>query len=176
MLSEEKSLSAHSVPSIHSRIAPSKDRVEGEYLIASCVILWRSSTVKSLIFSISREQLCVVLLSGVSVIANRYLLALAFRNLIENNCKYSSDHTSHVAIGVQQGLSIVFADKGIGMTPAERRNLFRMFYRGSNHAESGHGIGMPLVQRIMVLHNACIDVQSKEGHGTKFIISFTNNK
>ena len=113
---------------------------------------------------------------AVSVIANRYLLALAFRNLIENNCKYSSDHTSHVAIGVQQGLSIVFADKGIGMTPAERRNLFRMFYRGSNHAESGHGIGMALVQRIMVLHNASIDVQSKEGHGTRFVISFTNNK
>ena len=112
----------------------------------------------------------------ISVIANRYLLALAFRNLIENNCKYSPDHTSHVAIGVQQGLSVTFADKGIGMTPTERRNLFRMFYRGSNHAESGHGIGMALVQRIMVLHNACIDVQSKEGHGTKFIIFFTNNK
>lgn len=112
----------------------------------------------------------------ISVIANRYLLALAFRNLIENNCKYSSDHTSNVAIGVQQGLSVTFADNGIGMTPAEYRNLFRMFYRGSNHAEGGHGIGMALVQRIMVLHNARIDVQSKEGHGTKFIIFFTNNK
>ena len=106
----------------------------------------------------------------VSVIANRYLLALAFRNLIENNCKYSSDHTSHVIIGVQQGLSVTFADKGIGMTSAERSNLFRMFYRGSNHAECGHGIGMALVQRIMALHNAWIDVQSKEGHGTKFIL------
>ncbi|MCQ2197864.1 MAG: sensor histidine kinase, partial [Bacteroidaceae bacterium] len=98
---------------------------------------------------------------ALSVIANRYLLALAFRNLIENNCKYSSDHTSHVSIGVQQGLYVTFADNGIGMTPAEHRNLFRMFYRGSNHTEGGHGIGMALVQRIMVLHNACIDVQSK---------------
>lgn len=112
--------------------------------------------------------------NDVSVIANRYLLALAFRNLIENNCKYSSDHTSHVAIGVHQGISITFADNGIGMTPAERRNLFRMFYRGSNSTEGGHGIGMALVQRIMTLHKACVDVQSKEGHGTKFIISFTN--
>ena len=112
----------------------------------------------------------------VSVIANRYLLALAFRNLIENNCKYSSDHTSNVAIGVQKGLSITFADNGIGMTLDEQHNLFRMFYRGSNHVEGGHGIGMALVQRIMVLHNASIDVQSKEGHGTRFTISFTNKK
>lgn len=73
----------------------------------------------------------------VSTKANPYLLALAFRNLIENNCKYSPDHTSHVTICVKQGLSISFADNGIGMTQAERNNLFRMFYRGSNHVEGG---------------------------------------
>ncbi len=107
----------------------------------------------------------------VSVTANRYLLALAFRNLIENNCKYSPDHTSHVTIQVRHGLSIVFADAGIGMTLTERRNLFRMFYRGDSHTESGHGIGMALVQRIITLHNASIEVQSKEGHGTRFIVT-----
>lgn len=110
----------------------------------------------------------------VSTKANRYLLALGFRNLIENNCKYSSDHTSHITIGVQQGLSIAFADNGIGMTADEHRNLFRMFYRGSSHSEGGHGIGMALVQRIMTLHNAKIEVMSKEGHGTKFIIKLNS--
>lgn len=112
----------------------------------------------------------------VSVVANRYLLALAFRNLIENNCKYSQDHSSHIAIHVHHGLSIVFADKGIGMTPTEQRNLFQMFYRGNSHAEGGHGIGMALVQRIMALHKASIEVLSKEGYGTKFITSFTNKE
>ena len=112
-------------------------------------------------------------LVGPSVKANRYLLTLAFRNLIENNCKYSPDHTSHVTIQVQHRLSIVFADNGIGMTKTERRNLFQMFYRGNSHSESGHGIGMALVQRIIVLHKANIEVQSKKGHGTKFITTFT---
>ena len=107
----------------------------------------------------------------VTILANRYLLALAFRNLIENNCKYSPDHTSLVTIRVQHGLTIVFADRGIGMTPTERRNLFRMFYRGTSHSESGHGIGMALVQRIAALHKADIDVRSKSGHGTCFALT-----
>lgn len=112
----------------------------------------------------------------VSVKANRYLLALAFRNLIENNCKYSPDHTSCITIQAHHGLSIIFADNGIGMSPTERRNLFNIFYRGSNHTEGGHGIGMALVQRIMALHKAIIDVKTKEGHGTKFTVSFTNKE
>ncbi len=111
-----------------------------------------------------------------SVTANRYLLSLAFRNLMENNCKYSQDHTCNIVIHSSCNLILTFSDEGKGMTASEQKNLFRMFYRGSNHAEGGHGIGMALVQRIMVLHKANIDVQSKEGHGTKFIISFTGNR
>lgn len=107
---------------------------------------------------------------SVCAMANRYLLALAFRNLIENNCKYSPNHTSNITIHTHGNLSITFSDNGTGMSPEERRNLFRMFYRGTAHTESGHGIGMALVQRIMSLHKANIEVQSKTGHGTKFIV------
>ena len=40
-----------------------------------------------------------------------------------------------------------------------------------------HELRTPLaaIMGELVLHNATIDVQTKEGHGTKFIISFTNN-
>lgn len=109
----------------------------------------------------------------VNFTANRYLLSLAFRNLMENNCKYSPNRTSSVTIHTQKELSIVFADKGFGMSDTEKRNLFRMFYRGSNHIEGGHGIGMALVQRIMSIHKAKIEVMSKEGHGTQFIVKLT---
>lgn len=33
-------------------------------------------------------------------------------------------------------------------------------------------MGMALVQRILVLHKASIDVLSKEGHGTTFTVKF----
>lgn len=103
----------------------------------------------------------------VSVKANRYLLALAIRNLIENNCKFSPDHTCNITIHTDLGLRIAFSDDGIGMSIVEQKNLFRPFYRGTNSAQ-GHGIGMALVQRIVKLHKFAINVTSKEGHGTTF--------
>ncbi len=109
----------------------------------------------------------------VSVMANRYLLDLAFRNLMENNCKYSYNHTSTVTIRTTDELSVTFEDSGIGMSDAEKQNIFNMFYRGDNKREAGHGIGMALVQRIMSLHKSKIEVHSKEGHGTKFVVRLT---
>ena len=101
--------------------------------------------------------------------ANRYLLSLAFRNLIENNCKYSPDHTSRIEIGAK---SITFSDHGRGMSTDEQKHLFTLFYRGESNSESGHGIGMALVQRILALHHYHIQVLSKSGHGTTFSLYF----
>lgn len=105
---------------------------------------------------------------GVIVTANRYLLALAIRNLIENNCKYSQDHTSIIVIHPHSSPYVTFSDHGRGMTPTEQQNLFKLFYRGVASDTSGHGIGMALVQRIVILHHFRILVSSKEGYGTTF--------
>lgn len=97
--------------------------------------------------------------------------AATMHNLIENNCKYSPDLTSEITIGTHEHLTVYFADKGKGMTPVELKNLFNLFYRGTSTSESGHGIGMALVQRIVKLHHYHIAVQSKNGHGTTFFLT-----
>ncbi len=108
---------------------------------------------------------------AVSVRANRYLLALAFRNLIENNCKYSKNRTSEISISAVSGSPVIsFSDSGIGMSDDVRKNVFEIFYRGEGNGESGHGIGMALVQRIVSLHGFGIEVTSKEGVGTRFVV------
>lgn len=109
---------------------------------------------------------------GISVAANRYLLALAVRNLIENNCKYSPDHACKIVIHNTGRLRVSFSDKGVGMTVEEQRNLFRPFFRGSATDIPGHGIGMALVQWIVSLHHFRIGVRSKEGFGTTFTLFF----
>lgn len=108
---------------------------------------------------------------SVSTMANRYLLSLAIRNIIENNCKYSTNHTSHITIHTKDFLHLTFSDNGHGMSESEQKNMFKPFYRGKENT-SGHGIGMALVQRIAHLHGFSIDVHSKEGHGTTFILYF----
>lgn len=105
---------------------------------------------------------------GLGVVANRYLLALALRNLMDNNCKYSADHTSSVVIHPEEHLLVTFTDRGPGMSTEEQRDLFRPFFRGASTTTAGHGIGMALVERIVRLHDFTIDVSSKVGHGTTF--------
>lgn len=110
--------------------------------------------------------------SFITVRGNRYLLTHAFINLMENNCKFSKNQTSVVQIGFWENLSILrFSDSGIGISEEDRQKLFTPFYRGDNSAyASGHGIGLALVQKIIALHRGHIEVNSKVGEGTTFIV------
>lgn len=103
---------------------------------------------------------------------NLYLMRVAFTNLMENNCKYSADHTSLVQISFwKDRLVLRFSDNGIGMTPEEVRQVFTLFYRGSRHASvDGNGIGMTLVQKIVTLHRGTVSVSSEAGKGTTFTL------
>lgn len=110
--------------------------------------------------------------TSITVRGNLYLLRIAFSNLIENNCKYSANHTSFVQISSWEEWCIVrFTDNGIGMTEEEEQSLFKLFYRGeeARNAE-GYGIGMTLVQKIVLMHQGEITVLSEKGEGTTFLL------
>lgn len=108
----------------------------------------------------------------VTVRGNSYLLSIAFSNLIENNCKYSPDRISFVQISFWDKWTVVrMSDNGAGLSDDERQNMFKLFYRGKQkHVASGHGIGLPLAQKIINLHQGKISVLSDEGKGTTFVV------
>ena len=103
---------------------------------------------------------------------NPYLLNIAFANLIENNCKYSANHSSMVQISFTNEWSVVrMSDNGLGMSGQDKENLFKLFYRGNTEGSvEGHGIGMALAQKIISLHNGHIAVLSEQGKGTLFTV------
>ena len=108
----------------------------------------------------------------ITVMGNRYLLNIAFSNLMENNCKYSEDKSSFVQISSWDKWSIVrLSDSGIGMSDIEKQKLFTLFYRGEHEKKvGGHGIGMALSQKIILLHQGNLAVYSQQGEGTTFVI------
>lgn len=101
------------------------------------------------------------------------LIKTALSNIIENSCKYSSDHTANVFIDSSRfGLEIRFMDKGIGILPGEIDNVFEPFYRGSNTGNmKGHGIGLSMVRGIIRVHRGIIRVSSTPGEGTVVTVS-----
>ena len=58
--------------------------------------------------------------------------------------------------------SIIIADSGPGISPAERKNVFRRFYRveASRGEQPGHGLGLSLVQAIVQYHRGSIELGS----------------
>lgn len=103
---------------------------------------------------------------------NLYLLNIAFSNLIENNCKYSADHSSFVQISYWKEWTIIrLSDDGIGLSETDKQNLFTLFYRGEQDKTiEGHGIGMALSQKIIHLHQGHITVHSEQNKGTTFVV------
>ena len=107
-----------------------------------------------------------------TVIGNSYLLTTAFVNLVENNCKYSSNRTSSVLIAYWEQWAIIrLSDNGVGMSDADKENLFKLFYRGENkNIAPGNGIGMVLTQKIIHLHKGELTVSSHKDEGTTFVV------
>ncbi len=112
------------------------------------------------------EQLCIV--------GNSSLLKIAFVNLVQNACKFSSDNQALINLAVTDFYKIIhIEDKGIGIEPQEIEYIFQPFYRSSKTTETkGYGIGLSLVDRIIKMHNGKINVVSELGTGTKFSIIF----
>lgn len=64
---------------------------------------------------------------------------------------------------------IKVADNGYGMSEEVLDKIFIPFF---STKKSGSGIGLSLCKQIMMLHHGNINVQSVEGEGTAFVLSF----
>jgi signal transduction histidine kinase len=104
------------------------------------------------------------------------LLKTAFLNLIDNACKFSNGNPVVIHIGfVKKEIIITILDSGVGIRPGELNHIFDPFYRGSNVRNiSGHGIGLSLAQKIILLHNGQLEISSKLNEGTTATIHLSH--
>lgn len=107
------------------------------------------------------------------VFGNADLLYSAFRNIVENGCKYSDDKTATVNINyTEKKITLKISSKGDIIAEADIQNIFEPFFRtGPALAKPGFGLGLTLAKRIISLHKGSIDVTSDPETGTIFTIS-----
>lgn len=110
------------------------------------------------------------------VFGNPELLYSSFRNLVENACKYSNDHTAKVLMNVKNDSIIVSIQNNGDVIPStELEQIFQPFYRGEAALNvKGFGLGLSLTQRIIRLHKGLIHVISNQQEGTVFTVNLPN--
>jgi two-component system OmpR family sensor kinase len=107
------------------------------------------------------------------VMGDRDLLAVAFRNLLDNAIKFT-EQDSRIEVRATENSAfaqIEIADSGRGIAPEDLPYIGEELYRGRNAANvAGSGLGLPLVERIIALHRGTLDVRSRIGMGTVFTV------
>jgi two-component system OmpR family sensor kinase len=98
---------------------------------------------------------------------DRELLLLAFRNIVDNALKYSSEPLQVRARHTSGHLIVEVIDTGRGIPASELPMVTEELYRGSNvHEINGSGLGLSMVQRIITRHRGSLELRSKEDQGT----------
>ena len=113
----------------------------------------------------------------VSVEADKTHLGNVLNNLIDNAIKYSGDSVT-ITVSNDNG-TISVKDNGIGIPSKSIPFLFNKFYRvphGNRQDVRGYGIGLYYVRNILDKMGWDIEVRSKEGEGSVFIIKYDRNE
>lgn len=107
-------------------------------------------------------------------------LRQVFINLLTNSIKFT-DSGGSIKINLYKKdtkVIIEVIDTGIGIKEEDLPFIFERLYRGDKSRQKieGNGIGLTIVEKILSLHYANIEVKSNEGKGTIFKIIFDSSK
>ena len=112
---------------------------------------------------------------GITVPGRRDELHRMLANLVSNAVKYS-DPGGSVTVGVEhdgEHVVVRVSDEGIGISEEDQQDLFREFYRSTNPRaleRPGSGLGLVIVDRIVQRHGGRLQVESRLGEGTTFVV------
>ena len=113
--------------------------------------------------------------------ADKDMLEFIIRNLVSNAIKFTHPD-GYVWIGSEQTdhtINVTIKDTGVGMGRNMRESLFEiesMKKSNGTHKETGTGLGLVLCKEFISMNKGNINVKSKVGKGSTFVLEFPIGK
>ncbi len=116
-------------------------------------------------------------IDNINLYGDKQAIKQGIRVFIDNAVKYTPDNGTITISCKREGTLCVItvSDTGMGMSAEDLNNIFNRFYRSEmvrNEKITGHGLGLSIAKLIILGHEGKINVRSKIGEGSSFIISF----
>jgi len=140
---------------------------ENEHLDVKALILDRTEYFD--ILAKSKKLEYELELNDAMIFIDRRKFTRLIDNLISNAIKYNC-RGGTIGIILQQGQLTIW-DTGIGIKESDIPLIFDRFIR-FNNSEGGFGVGLSIVKKIIDEYDMKIEVESKEGEGTKMVIKW----
>ena len=102
-------------------------------------------------------------------------LVFVLEQVLANALKYTHQGTIAIYLAQSQGNILVIEDTGVGIAANDLPRIFEHGYTGYNGRVDQHatGIGLYLSKKVMDKLSHTIEVESKEGQGTKVMLDLS---
>jgi signal transduction histidine kinase len=98
--------------------------------------------------------------------ADRTLMEVVLKNLIENALKYSKED---VKVYIDSDNRVSVHDYGIGISEADIEKVTKKFYRSGMHNwDNSMGLGLSIVKTVLRLHGTSLEIKSELNEGSTF--------
>jgi len=102
---------------------------------------------------------------SIMIKADRTLMEVVMKNLIENALKYSEDE---VYVKIENGMVLV-TDHGVGIGKKDLNKVTKKFYRSGTHTwDNSMGLGLSIVKTILSMHQSKLQISSEVDVGSTF--------
>jgi two-component system sensor histidine kinase KdpD len=113
------------------------------------------------------------------IVADRDLIALALRQLVDNALKYSPPGSPVTIRAARKDATVVIRvhDSGPGIPERERERIFEKFYRRQNAKTHvpGTGLGLYIAREIVRAHGGDVWVEGEPDAGSEFCVALPVN-
>jgi len=108
----------------------------------------------------------------ITVAVDRAMWSTIVTNLVSNAVKYTTRGAIEIRLtATDTDAVLTVADTGPGIEPGQQALVFDRFYRATDNAQDGAGIGLAVVVDLVNTHHGHIDLDSNPGRGSTFTVT-----